>query len=58
MWLIVLALGRAMLELPAMEFLRTRFVPDEPVATPALPVLSLRPFRGREDGVEVMCSFC
>lgn len=55
----VLALGRAVLEeLPAMEFFRTRLAPDGPLATPALPVLSLRPLRGREEGVVVMCSFC
>lgn len=40
-------------ELLAMEFLRTRFAP-----VPAAPVLSLRAFRGRDDGVVVMCSFC
>lgn len=55
MWLMVLALGRAVLEEPAMEFFRTRLAPpDEPLATAALPVLSLRPLRGREDGVVVM----
>lgn len=59
MWLMVLALGRTLLGLLAMEFFRTRLAPEAaPVATPAAPVLSLRPLRGREDGVDVMCSFC
>jgi hypothetical protein len=38
-----------------MEFLRTLLAPA-PAGAPE--VLSRRPFRGREDGVEVMCSFC
>lgn len=41
-------------ELLAMEFLRTRLAPPGAAA----PVLSRRPFLGREDGVVVMCSFC
>lgn len=49
----VFALGRMLLELLAIEFLRTRFAPVD-----APPVLSLRPFLGRDDGVVVMCSFC
>jgi hypothetical protein len=53
-WLKVLARGRiAGVLLLATEFFLTR---PEPLVPPA--TLSLRPARGRADGVVVECSFC
>ena len=53
-WLKVLARGRIVeVLLLAIEFLRTRPLPLGAPAT-----LSLRPLRGRADGVVVECNFC
>ena len=52
-WLNVLARGRMAGPLVAIEFFLTR---PEPLAPPA--TLSLRPARGRAEGVVLECSFC